>query len=54
MLPQEILKFGSSEITGNVYFSIYFCIFKVFNEGKQVTRKVAEKRNCKVDCGPFI
>ena len=30
--PGEVLKFRSSEITGNMYFSIHFCIFKVFKE----------------------
>ena len=41
MLPQEILRVGSSEIAGNVYFSIHFSIFKVFKEGNQATRKGA-------------
>ena len=39
MLSREILKLGSSEIAGNVHFSIHFCICKVFKEGSQVTRK---------------
>ena len=32
---EEILKHGSSEIVGNVYFSIYFCIFIGFKESNQ-------------------
>ena len=28
--PREVLKLSSCEIAGNVYFSIYFCTFKVF------------------------
>ena len=39
MLPKEILILRSSEITRNVYFSIYFCILKVFKESNYVTRK---------------
>ena len=31
------LKLRSSEIAGNVYFSIHFCIFKIFKEGNQET-----------------
>ena len=33
MLPQEMLKLRSSEIAGKVYFSVYFCVFKVFKVG---------------------
>ena len=39
MLPQEILKLRSSEIAGNVYFSIHCCIFSVFKKGNQATWK---------------
>ena len=39
MLSKEILKLKSSEIGGNVHFSIHFWICKVFKEGNQVTRK---------------
>ena len=38
MLPREILKRRSAEIAGNAYFSIHFCIFKVFKESSQVAR----------------
>ena len=31
--PREVLKLSSCEIAGSVYFSIYFCTFKVFKEG---------------------
>ena len=41
MLLREILKLKSFEIAGNVYFSIHFCIFKVFKEGNQVTKNEA-------------
>ena len=33
MFLREILQLRSSEIAGNVSFSIYSCIFKVFKEG---------------------
>ena len=39
--PPQILKLKSFEIAGNVYFSIHFCIFKVFKEGNQVTQNEA-------------
>ena len=35
MLPGKILKLSSSEIARNMYFSIYFRIFKVPKEGNQ-------------------
>ena len=39
MLAREILKRRSSEIAENVYFASYFCIFKAFKGGNQVTGK---------------
>ena len=39
--PPGNFELRSSEITGNVYFSIHFWIFKVFKEGNQITRKGA-------------
>ena len=35
--PHESLKLRSSEVAGNVYFCIHFCILKVFKEGNQGT-----------------
>ena len=46
-LPFEFSKLRASEIAGSVYFSTYCCIFKVFKEGNQVTRKKLVFEKCK-------
>ena len=55
MLPRKILILRSSEVARNVHFPITFCIFKVFKEGSQITRKGAlgrslEKKGARAPC----
>ena len=59
MLSGEILKLISSEIAGNVYFTSYFCNFRVFKEGSQGTQKGAlcprfSKVGARAPCGPPV